>query len=193
MKLNNLLLNSILGLCLSSVFLVGCASTGDSAASSSGGTKFPKRYKAADGRTVDIGKSDSANGGLMFKEPHMEKCWLADDFKFTGYDTLYIVPTLSIAKFHDDEQRPHDIAKEKLPLELRSSIQSKALFENIALQESEIKPGAKVLRLENTITEYSKGGGAARYFAGLYGAGQPMLKVQGKMTAGDKTLFNFEA
>ena len=61
------------------------------------------------------------------------------------------------------------------------------------MQESEIKPGAKVLRLENTITEYSKGGGAARYFAGLYGAGQPMLKVQGKMTDGDKTLFNFEA
>ena len=28
---------------------------------------------------------------------------------------------------------------------------------------------------------------------GLYGGGQPVLRVQGKMTEGDKTLFSFEA
>lgn len=59
--------------------------------------------------------------------------------------------------------------------------------------ESEIKPGAKTLRLDNTITEYSKGGGGARYFVGLYGGGQPVLRVQGKMTEGDKALFTYEA
>src|SRR5205823_3763971 len=66
------------------------------------------------------------------------------------------------------------------------------LFQTIALRESEIKPGGRVLRLENTITEYSKGGGAARYFVGLYGGGQPVLRVLGKMTDGDKTVFTFE-
>jgi hypothetical protein len=50
-----------------------------------------------------------------------------------------------------------------------------------------------VLKVENTIVEYAKGGGAARYFAGLYGGGQPVLRVQGRMTDGDKTLFRFEA
>jgi hypothetical protein len=49
-----------------------------------------------------------------------------------------------------------------------------------------IKPGAKVLKLHNPVTEYSKGGGAARYFAGLYGVGQPVLRVDGKMVDGDK-------
>jgi hypothetical protein len=47
--------------------------------------------------------------------------------------------------------------------------------------------------MENTIVDYAKGGGAARYFAGLYGAGQPILKVHGKMTDGEKVVFDFEA
>ena len=48
-------------------------------------------------------------------------------------------------------------------------------------------------KLENTIVEYPKVGGAARYFVGLYGGGQPVLRVHGKMTDGDKTVFTFEA
>jgi len=47
--------------------------------------------------------------------------------------------------------------------------------------------------MENTITEFSKGGGAARYFAGLYGGGQPILRVKGKMSDGDRTMFSYEA
>jgi hypothetical protein len=63
----------------------------------------------------------------------------------------------------------------------------------VVTKESEIKPDAKSLKIENTIIEFTKGGGAARYFVGLYGGGQPVLRVQGKMTAGDQTLFTFEA
>jgi hypothetical protein len=51
----------------------------------------------------------------------------------------------------------------------------------------------KSLKLESTITEFTKGGGAARYFVGLYGGGQPVLRVQGKMADGDKPVFTFEA
>src|SRR5262249_2614339 len=61
------------------------------------------------------------------------------------------------------------------------------------LQQSEVKEGGHILRLENTIIEYSKGGGGARFWAGIYGAGQPVLRVQGKMTDGDKTVFTYEA
>jgi hypothetical protein len=60
-------------------------------------------------------------------------------------------------------------------------------------RESDIKPGVKVVKLENTILEFSKGGGGARFFAGLYGAGQPNLKVHGEMKDGDRKLFSFEA
>jgi len=98
----------------------------------------------------------------------------------------------STAKVHDDEQRLLDWTKQTFPGELGSSIGRKGIFEKVVTNETEIKPGGKALKFENTIIEYSKGGGAARYFAGLYGAGQPVLRVQGKMTDGEKTVFTFE-
>ena len=122
----------------------------------------------------------------------MEKCWVADGFDFNGYDTLYIAPTLSTAKFNtqnQEEVKVHDLAKESLVRELSSMLVSRKIFANVVTRESDIKPGAKALKLENTITEFTKGGGAARYFVGLYGGGQPVLRVQGKMNEGEKPLF----
>jgi len=178
------------------VFLAGCASTSEKApeASAAGAGGLATRYKADDGRTIEIGRSSPANGGLTFKEPHMDKCWIADGFNFTGYDALYIAPTLSTAKLHNnEEQQPHDLAKQNLQLELQRLVSQRGICPSVVMSESEIKPGGRVLRMENTIVEYAKGGGAARYFAGLYGAGQPVLRVQGKITEGDKALFQYEA
>jgi hypothetical protein len=150
------------------------------------------RYLADDGRTIEIGRSSPSEGGLAFKEPHLTKCWIADGFNFTGYDTLLIAPTDSTAKVHDDEQRLLDWAKQTFPAELGSSIGRKGIFQKVVTNGTEVASGAKGLKLDTTIVEYSKGGGAARYFAGLYGAGQPVLRVQGRMTEGDKTVFTFE-
>ena len=186
-------------LCTLGALLAGCASTGETsstgqttAATTGSGAAIPSRYKADDGRPIEIGKSTPSEGGLRFKEPHMDKCWIADGFNFNGYDTLYIAPTASTAKFHDDEAKLHDWAKQTLPLELSSYISRKGVFASVVTSESAIKPGAKVLRLENTITEYSKGGGAGRYFAGIYGGGQPNLHIDGKMLDGNKPVFTFE-
>ena len=178
------------------VFLAGCASTSEKApeAFAAGAGGLATRYKADDGRTIEIGRSSPANGGLTFKEPHMDKCWIADGFNFTGYDALYIAPTLSTAKLHNnEEQQPHDLAKQNLQLELQRLVSQRGICPSVVMSESEIKPGGRVLRMENTIVEYAKGGGAARYFAGLYGAGQSVLRVQGKITEGDKALFQYEA
>jgi hypothetical protein len=181
--------------CALSAWLVGCASTEHSSPASSAGasTGTPSRYKTTDGRNIDIGLAAPAEGGRRFKNPHLEKCWVADNFNFTGYDTLYILPTQSTAKYQKDEERPHQLAKENLPLEFTRSLNGKGLFANIVTRESDIKTNAHILKLENTITEYAKGGGAARYFAGLYGGGQPTLRVQGKLLDGDKPLFTYEA
>jgi hypothetical protein len=183
---------ALLVLCALGNLLTGCASTGESSGGGAG-SHLPSKYRADDGRRIEIGSSTPSDVGLSFKNPHMERCWIASDFNFTGYDALYIAPTLSTAKFQKDEERPHEIAKEMLPIELRNLLSAKGLFSSVALQESELKPGARVLKLENTIAEYSKGGGAARYFVGLYGGGQPVLRVQGKMTDGEKTVFLYEA
>ena len=46
---------------------------------------------------------------------------------------------------------------------------------------------------DNTIIEYERGGGGARFFAGIYGAGHPVIKVRGRLTAADQALFVYEA
>src|SRR5207248_4479393 len=155
----------------------------------------PTRVKLADGRTVSIGEPSRApGGGINYKNPHLDKCWLADGFDFNGYDTLYIAPTESTAKFNPkDEGPPLELAKQNLVLELQRYLSTNNMFGNVVTQEKDIKPGARVLKMQNTITEYAKGGGAARYFVGLYGGGQPNLRVQGKASEGDKALFTYEA
>jgi len=169
--------------------LAGCASTGEKSAG-----QQASKFKMEDGRTVDIGRASPASGGGMnYKSPHFEKIWVADSLDFNAYDTIYVAPTLSTAKINKDEQRPHDLARENLPIELARMFTNRKLFANVATRETDVKPGARLLKLENTIVEYAKGGGAARYFAGLYGAGQPVVRVQGRITDGEKTLFRFEA
>lgn len=66
------------------------------------------------------------------------------------------------------------------------------VFANVVTKESDIKPGSKTLRMENTIYEYEKGGGGARYWAGLFGAGQPIIKVRGQFVDGGKAMCKFE-
>ena len=180
-------------LILAALVVAGCASSGEKSSTPAS----PNKFQADDGRVIDIGKSSPSEGGLSYNNAHMEKgkCWVAGDFNFTGYDTLYIVPTVSTAKFPDkpEDTTVHNLAKERLVSELILKLGERRLFTNVVTKESEIKPDAKVLKMENTITEFAKGGGAARYFVGLYGGGQPVLRVEGKMTGGGKTLFRFEA
>ena len=184
----------VLAPALIALVAVGCASNGET---SSGQGARSSRAKADDGRVVDIGRSSAApSGGVNYRNPHMEKCWVADGFDFNGYDTLYIAPTLSTAKFPTDkadDAKVHDLAKENLVHELAREIGYRKIFANVVTRESDIKLGVKTLKLESTITEFAKGGGAARYFVGLYGGGQPVIRVAGKMTEADKAVFTFDA
>lgn len=119
--------------------------------------------------------------------------WLADGFKFQGYDTLYIAPTRAdVPKINPDGVESLEWAKGILREEIASAIRKSGVFRTVVTSESEIRPGS-TLRLEHTVIDYEKGGGAARYFAGLYGAGQPLIKVRGKLLDGTKPVFVFEA
>ena len=192
MKRTKLLTRFVLVPVVMALAVAGCASNGGTSSNGSS-----SRAIADDGRKIDIGHATAApGGGMNYRNPHMEKCWVADGFNFNGYDTLYIAPTLSTATFpteKPEDVKVHDLAKENLVTELARQIKSRNIFTNVVTRESDIKPGAKALKLENTITEFSKGGGAARYFAGLYGGGQPVLRVAGAMSESDKPLFTYEA
>jgi hypothetical protein len=170
--------------------VVGCATTD----SNTGASHFPSRYTATDGRIIEVGERSAADNGWKFNDPHLNKVWVASDFNFSGVDTIYIAPTLSTAKLHGpDEEGPHQLAKENLVIELVRMLRAKNIVTNIVDRESDIKPGAHALKLENTIVDYAKGGGAGRYFAGMFGGGQPVLRVTGTLTDGDKTVLSFEA
>jgi len=85
--------------------LAGCASTG-SQSSDGGGASGPSganKFKATDGRNIEVGKPSQADGGTRYDNPHMEKgkCWVASGFNFNGYDTIYIAPTTCTAKFNE--------------------------------------------------------------------------------------------
>ena len=104
----------------------------------------PVKYKADDGRTISIGTSSPAYAGEKFKEPHMEKCWLANGFDFKGYDVLYIAPILSTAKYHPDEEMPHGAAMSNLLNELNGALAEKGIFARVVTRAiQEIKPGAR--------------------------------------------------
>ncbi|MBI2468105.1 MAG: hypothetical protein HYV62_09860 [Candidatus Rokubacteria bacterium] len=161
---------STIGLGLVVLLIVaGCASTPDTAPGPGG---------------ITLREDDDLDGDV----------WLAGGFNFTGYDTLYIAATQADApKLNPDGVESLEWAKGVVREKLASELRKSGFFRAVVTSESEIRPGSRTLRLQNTIIDYAKGGAAARFFAGLYGAGQPLIKVRGQMLDGDTQVFVFEA
>jgi len=136
------------------------------------------------GPTLPPAAAQATQDAVKYREDKdVQKVWLADGFAFTGYDTLYIADTQSVVSdLNADEVQLIAWAKDFLRDELAAAIQGKQVLGAVVTKESDIKPDGKTLRLENT----------ARYWAGLYGAGQPVIKVRGRMTDGEAPLFLFE-
>jgi hypothetical protein len=135
-----------------------------------------------------------ASGGVTYRDDEkLQKVWLAPGFQFGGYDTLYITDTRAdVPRVNPDGVESLEWSRGIVQNEIAAAIQAKKFFRAVVNREADIPPGSRVIRLDNTIIEYEKGGGAARYFAGLYGAGQPVIKVRGRMAEGDRPLFAFE-
>lgn len=68
-------------------------------------------------------------------------------------------------------------------------IRAKHIIANVVTRESDIPPGAHVLKMQNTIIQYAKGSEAVRF---LIPAGQPKLRVAGEIADGEKTVFDFQ-
>jgi hypothetical protein len=165
--------------------VAGCATN-----TSPGAPHFSTKYRATDGRAIDVGGRTAADNGWKFDEPHLDKCWVAADFDFSGYDTLYIVPTRCTATLRSpSEEGPKELAKDNLVIELQRLMRAKHIIANVVTRDSEIPAGARVLKMENTITQYAQGNAVTRYWIAV---GHPKLRVAGKITDGDKSLFIFE-
>ena len=168
MKLSRRMKNSLIAAACAALLLCGCASSG------------PKTYTGADGITYR-------------EENDIQGVWLADGFDFKGYDTVLVAETTSDAESRSDEERGVlATARRTLRQELANALSDIGVFERVVTSTNDIPAGAKVLVLENNIYHHEKGGGGARYFAGLYGAGQPVIKVRGTMKGGGEPLFRYE-
>jgi len=131
-------------------------------------------------------------GVKLHKDQNIQGVWLADGFNFKGYQTLYLTPIVFAAVERTNEVETRTMTMQALPEQLVDSLRDTRLFTTVTTRNDEVKSGAKTLRLDNTIIEYSKGGGAARYFAGHFGGGQPVVKVRGQIYDGDKLVCVYE-
>ncbi len=165
----------------------GCASDNGSQAA-----------KAASPPPAPTGSSqpqpDPLPAGVTFtKDKDLQNVWLAPGFDFKGYDAVYVGDTAFKAV-----ERPNEVDERKMAvlhvkvLEVEA-LNNSQLFKVVTSDTNEIPAGSRTLRLQNTIVEFEKGGGGARYWAGLFGAGQPVTKVRGLLYDGDRLVFAYEA
>ena len=128
------------------------------------------------------------------EDPDLQRIWLAEGVAFQSYDTFVVGETRTEAVNVDADGLANLAwARGILRDEIIKALRAKNAFGTVSTADADIQPGARVLRLENVIVEYEKGGGGARFWAGLYGAGQPVIRVRGRVSEGDRLIFAFEA
>jgi hypothetical protein len=126
-------------------------------------------------------------------DENLGKVWLAEGFRLAGYDGLIVTETQTdVPKINPDGIENLQWARGVVRDQLVAALQAAGLLGAVVTRDADVKPGGRVLQLETTIIEYEKGGGGARYWAGLYGAGQPVIKVRGRVLDGDRPVFVFE-
>jgi hypothetical protein len=162
-----------LGLLGGMAWLSGCASTPDTETAASKVPPLPA-------------------GVTLHQDKDINGVWLAEGFNFKGYDTLYIADPVFAAVERSNEVQARAAAMRVLPGLLEEYIRNTKIFATVTTSTNDVKPGSRVLKMENTVIEYEKGGGGARYFAGIYGGGQPVIKVRGQILDGEKLMCVYE-
>jgi hypothetical protein len=101
----------------------------------------------------------ATSGIVLREEKDFGQVWLAPGFDFKGYDAVLVAePSAEVPKLNPDGIQNLEWARGILRTELAAALQERKLFTVVA-SPSEVKPGSRVLRLDNTIIEYEKGGG----------------------------------
>lgn len=129
---------------------------------------------------------------ILKSEGNVQGYWAAEDFKLKNYDSVQIEPTAFAAIERDNEGEMRAMATRAIPEQIAAKFRETSLFANVYLPGEQPKAGGSLLRLSNTITEFSQGGNVGRIFGGVFGAGQPVVKVQGRFLDGDRVVFVYE-
>jgi len=133
-------------------------------------------------------------GVSLAQHPHLQGVWLAPGFNFSGYDAAVVTTPGFKAVERPNEVNERATAIRGLQDAMVVALRDSGAFPAVVTRPDEVKSGARAVVLETTVVEYEKGGGAGRYFAGIYGAGQPVLRVRGHLLdPAGAPLFVFEA
>jgi len=130
--------------------------------------------------------------GTFHRDRDLQWAWVADGFSFRGYDAIHIEdPIARVAKLDPDGVDNLAWARGVLRDEMAAALRAKGKIVTTGAPWAG-PPGSRMLRLQTTIVEYEKGGGGARFWAGRFGAGQPVLRVRGRVMDGDRLVCSFE-
>lgn len=133
-------------------------------------------------------------GVSLTQHQHLQGVWLAPGFNFSGYDAVVVATPGFRAVERSNEVNERALALHALQDAMVIALRDSGAFPAVVTRPDEVKSGARAAVLETTVVEYEKGGGAGRYFAGIYGAGQPVLRVRGHLLdPAGAPLFVFEA
>ena len=144
---------------------------------------------------ASAGPATFETDGVSYRDDQdLQRVWLADGVDLRAFDTIVVGETqVDVAKLDPDGKPPLEWARGYLRDEIVAALRAKNVAKVVTANPADVRPGARVLRLENTVVEYEKGGGGARFFAGLYGAGQPVIRVRGRLADGNKPVLLFVA
>jgi hypothetical protein len=133
--------------------------------------------------------------GVAYRnDEHLQRVWLADGFSVQRYQSLLVLePRVDVAKLNPDGAENLRWARTMLRDEVVKALRARRVVPTVVLSPGEVPAGTRALRMETTIVEYEKGGGGARFFAGAYGAGQPVIRVRGRVIDGERPVFAFNA
>ncbi len=130
-------------------------------------------------------------GVTLREDKDVQGVWLAPGFNFKGFDTLVINDIRFQAVVRTNETEIRAVAMRVLRDELVGVVQKTGLFQTVRTATAN-PPGIHDLVMSNTIIEYEKGSGGARFFAGLYGGGQPIIRVRGEIRDSNSLLCVYE-
>lgn len=126
----------------------------------------------------------------------LDRVWLAEGFDFTGYDALLVdevKPDPAVKPKDEKEADRLSLMQGSMARDLVLAIETRKLFKTVTLKASDIPAGTKAVKLQTTITKFSRGSTAARIGVG-FGAGMPYVRVivTGSELGSGRPLFEVE-
>lgn len=179
-------IRTLVSLAAAAFIFGGCASTDSSKQSATAPKPGPK---------VESSLPLPA-GVVLRKDKDLQGVWVAPGFNFSGKPRLVVEPTVFKGEVRENEAEMRAFAVQELRERIAKAAGESGLFSYAGLTDTPAagETNAPSYRLMNTIVEFEKGGGGARYFAGLYGAGQPVIKVHGELLdTNNAAVFIYEA